>query len=295
MSIAQTIGLIQQVKELELIAKKNTTGMFAGNYLSTVLGHGMEFHEARKYVEGESIRLIDWNMTARLGEVYVKKFREEREREIFIGVDISPSMFFGTQKHTKYEVAMEVAATLGYSAISNNDKLGLVCFNSDVTDTLLPQKGKSHYFRFLKTMVEHKKDTKENKTNQTNVRSAIETIQKQKAKKYMIFLISDFIEHDIPEDLKLIQNKHDVVMIHIYDPFEFQSTKKIKLSYNSPEGAKLTSFGHPGSFATFDAIESFLKGSSLRYGIDVLSISTKDIVSKKLMGYFKDKQRRRSR
>lgn len=291
----QTINLLQQVKELELVAKQNTTGLFAGNYVSTIIGQGLEFHEARKYVQGESIRLIDWNMTARMGDVYVKRFREEREREIFLAIDLSPSMFFGTKKHTKIDCALEIAATLGFNVIKSNDKLGMVSFTDKVTDVFLPKKGQSHFFGILKSLIKQRNSflTNSPTIKQTNVEKAIQLIQSKKGRKFMIFIISDFIERDLPEDLSLIQKKHDVALMHVFDPFEYTPSKKVFLPFFSPEGPKQTASGKPGSFGHFEEVEHFLKGSSLKYGIDVVSISTKDIVSKRLMAYFKNKSKRR--
>lgn len=294
MILSQTLTLLQQVKELELVAQKNTTGLLAGNYMSTVLGHGLEFHEARKYVPGESIRLIDWNMTARLGDVYVKRFREEREREVFLAVDVSPSMNFGTKKRTKLETAMEIAATLGFNAVQSQDRLGLVSFSDCVQNTFLPRKGRPYLFEILKSLVVQKNNP-QTKVGHTDIKSAIQTIQAQKGRKFMIFLISDFIERDIPEDLKLIQDKHDVVMFHVYDPFEYHKSKHVFFPFHSPEGKRSSLSGKPGSFGEFKDVESFLKGSSLKYGIDVVSVSTQDIISKVLLGYFRQKAQRRLR
>lgn len=294
MLLTQTLTLLQQVKELELVAKKNTTGLFAGNYVSNILGQGLEFHEARKYVQGESIRLIDWNMTARLGDVYVKRFREEREREVFLAVDVSPSMYFGTQRRSKIETTIEVAATVGFNAMRSNDKLGMVSFDNKITDTFLPKKGRSHLFGILKSLVKQK-NSPPRFIDQTNVEEAIALIQAQRGRKFMIFIVSDFIERDIPEDLSLIQNKHDVVLLHVYDPLEYMPSKRVFMPMYSPEGVRHTSSGKPGSFGTFDEVENFLKGSSLKFGIDVISISTRDNVSRRLISYFREKMRRRVR
>jgi len=289
----QELTLLQQVKRLELVARKNTTGLFAGNYISNVLGHGLEFHEACKYVQGQSVRLIDWNMSARLGEVYVKKYREEREREVFIAVDVSPSMFFGTQKRTKIETALELAATLGFNAINSGDRLGMVSFDKKVTATFLPKKGKSHLFAVLKSLVQQK-NQKAKRINRTNIESAIKAIQAHRGRKFMIFIISDFIDRDIPEDLSLIQSRHDVVLMHIYDPLEYKASKRVFLPFYSPEGPKSTLSGKPGDFGTFEEVESFLKGSSLKFGIDVVSVSTKDKIPARLIAYFREKAQRKT-
>lgn len=289
-----TTSLLSQVRELELIGKKNTGSLFAGNYLSVVLGHGLEFHEARKYVQGESIRFIDWNMTARRCEVYVKRFREEREREIFLVVDVSPSMFFGTQERTKIECALELAATLGYSAVAANDKVGLVTFGEKVTAQFPPEKGRSHLFAILKSLVVQR-NAPPRPAAQTNVESAIAAIQRYKGKRFMVFILSDFIEHDIPEDLRLIQSRHEVTLIHIYDPLEYLPSGKVFFSLASPEGRHRAPGGRPGAFGTLPEMESFLKGSSLKYGIDIVSISTRDKPHRRLMAYFREKQGRRTR
>lgn len=292
MTQSDAYNLLQKVRELELVAKKNTTGLFAGNYLSTVLGHGLEFHEARKYVQGESIRLIDWNMTARLGDVYVKKFREEREREVFLAVDVSPSMRFGTQERSKFETALEISATLGYNAINSNDRLGMVSFSDKVTGRFMPRKGRPHLFSILKSLVQQSKAPAKH-IKQTNVEEAIQAIQAIRGRKFMIFIISDFIERDIPEDLALIQKRHDVVLIHVYDPLEYTESRKVLFPFYSPEGRRNPSAGRFGAFGKFNEVESFLKGSSLKYGIDVISISTKDNIPKRLITYFREKQLRR--
>lgn len=290
-----TAALLKDVKELELIAKKNTTGLFSGNYISTILGHGMEFHEARQYVDGESIRLIDWNMTARLGDVYVKKFREEREREIFIMVDFSPSMYFGTKKQSKIEKAIELAATLGFSAITNNDKLGLACYQNQVTDFLLPKKSKSHMYLYLRTLIQNQKKFQPTKNQKhfTNLLSAIESIQNQKSRKFMIFVISDFLQSHLEEQLKVFRSYHDVVLFNIFDPFEYRFTKNVKLNFKSMEGTFKSALRFPGGQSAFEDVEDALKSSALKYNMDVVSLSTQDYVNAKLLEYFKTKQKRR--
>lgn len=293
-ALIQTAKLVSQVRELELIARKNVSGFFAGNYASTILGGGLEFHEARKYVPGESVRFIDWNMTARRREVYVKLYREEREREIFIAVDVSPSMFFGTQQRTKIETALELAATLGLGAIESGDKLGLVAYADKALTVMHPRKGRSHYYAVLKELIALKNAPPQN-VAQTDLESAISQIQNLKGRKFMVFFVSDFIEHDIPEDLRLIQSRHDVTLVHVYDPFEYAPDKGLRLPFVSPEGGGRTMGARPGSCGTFAEIENFLKGSSLKYGIDTVSVSTKDAPDRRLLAYFREKRQRRER
>lgn len=295
MPLLQTSKLLSQVRELELIGRKNVTGLFAGNYISTILGTGLEFQEARKYVQGESIRFIDWNMTARRSDVYVKRFREEREREIFLAVDLSPSMFFGTQERNKVECALEIAATLGYSAIASGDKLGLVTYSDKVTDVFLPKKGRSHLFAILKSLIVQKDAPPRRLIAQTDLGSAIAEIQRQRGRKFMIFFISDFIEHDMPEDLRKIQSRHEAVLVHVYDPFEYEASRRVFFPFISPEGEARRVSASPGEFGTLAEMENFLKGSSLKYGIDAVSIPTKGMPSRALLAYFRQKRQRKVR
>lgn len=294
MTLLQTSRLLSRVRELELVGRKNVTGLFAGNYVSTILGTGLEFHEARKYVQGESIRFIDWNMTARRNEVYVKRFREEREREIFLAVDLSPSMSFGTQERTKIECALELAATIGYSAIASGDKLGLVAYSDKVTDVLLPRKGRSHLFAILKSLIV-RKDAPCPPVQQTDIGSAIAEIQRHRGRKFMIFFISDFIEHDLPDDLRKIRGRHEVTLVHVYDPFEYEATNRVFFPFHSPEGKARRVIARPGAFGSFAEMENFLKGGSLKYGIDAVSVPTKGEPSRALLAHFRSKRQRKVR
>ena len=285
--------LLKRAKELELIARRNAHSLLAGDYISTIPGRGLQFHEARKYVYGESIRMIDWNMTARLGEPYVKTFLEEREREVFIALDVSPSMFTGFQDRTKIEFAVEVAATLTYSSIQSRDKVGYIIFNNEAIEVVRPTGGKSQLFRAIKSFLTHS-ETIPNSNANSDIRSVLHAIQKFKRSHFILFIISDFLDHDLPEDLKFSRIEHDINMLHIYDPIEYSFSNEIFFPSISPElnnGRKNSGFISPGELGSLDEMTTYLKNASVKYRISVNSIPTSAEVGRALKEFFHLKKR----
>jgi uncharacterized protein (DUF58 family) len=290
----ELIELIKKVKELELVAQKNAFSILSGEYVTTLPGRGLMFHEARKYVPGESIRMIDWNMTARLGEPYVKVLLEEREREVMIALDVSPSMKTGWQDKTKLEYAVELAATLAVSAVGSRDKVGYILFNDRTVSSALPKSGKLQLFRTLKAMLQEM-DKEADETKFTDIRSVFHEIQKNKNKRYIVFIISDFIDRDIPEDLKYARAEHDISFMHIYDPLEYEITHEILIPAFSPEredGKVNRGIISPGETGSLESMQSFLKTQGIKYRISVDSFSTKDQIYRKLKDFFHKKKRR---
>ncbi|MEM7181856.1 MAG: DUF58 domain-containing protein [Spirochaetota bacterium] len=284
--------ILKQVQELELIARKNAFSLLSGDYTSTIPGKGLHFHEARKYVLGEPIRMIDWNMTARLGEPYVKVFREEREREVFIAIDISSSMFTGWQDKTKIEYAQELAATIAVSTVGSRDKLGLILFNDVAVEVIKPVAGKVQLFKVLKKILSYT-NSLPLKSEFSDIRAAIHAIQKFRGRRFVIFLISDFIDHDVPEDLKYIRSIHDLSLIHVYDPFEYEYSKEIFFSAYSPEGDSTNYTIHPGSVASLQELQGYLQHECLKYKMSFTSNSVKESVSDVLRQLFIKKKRSR--
>lgn len=286
------VELLKQVRELELIARKNAYSLLAGDYTTTVAGSGMMFHEARKYVFGESIRMIDWNMTARLGEPYVKVHLEERQREVFIALDISSSMHTGWMDKTKIEYAVELAATLAVSSLKSRDKLGYILFTDQVVEMVKPSLGKLQLFRTLKAFVSaQKKQPPKHKSS--DIRSAIHAIQQQHGKKFIIFMISDFMDKDIPDDLKYLRAIHDLTMLHVYDPLEYTPTPEIMIPAYSPEGMVNDTILSPGETGGLEEMMRYLKDIGLSFKIAHKSFSTKDPVDTSLKELFHIKQRLR--
>lgn len=226
--------LIKKTKELELISKKNLHSLNQGNYVTKIGGRGLQFNEARKYFFGESIKMIDWNMTARFGEPYVKSLHEEREREIIIALDISPSMYLGFKEKTKLEFAVEVAATLALSTIESKDKLGFILFNDEEIEISKPSSGKIQFFRAIKTFLKYIEKPISRESG-TDIRVILKSLQKFKKSKFILFILSDFLDPDIPEDLKYARAQHDINFLHIYDEIEYTSTDQILISSISSE------------------------------------------------------------
>ncbi len=300
---AKLRDLLARVHELEIVARRNVSSLFAGNYLTTIPGRGLEFHEARKYVQGESIRRIDWKMTARLGFPHVRTFLEERQREVFIALDVSPSMATGWQEKTKLEVAVETAATLALSAVNAGDRIGFVTFSDQVLEFDRPRGGKKQLFRSLKAFAQAL-DRPPEPCLLSDPRCAIHAMQRFRSRSFVVFLISDFIDHDVPEDLKYLKQRHDVSLIQVYDPLEYASTELVRLPAYSPEGRASISAISPGLRAraagasgagSLEEIVGYLSGEAVKYGIQLSSLATDQPVNGALLELFQAKRRRLNR
>ncbi len=288
---AELKALLAEVTELEIVARRNVSALLAGNYLTTIPGRGLEFHEARRYVPGEEVRRIDWKMTARLGVPYVRTFLEERQREIFVALDVSPSMATGWQEKTKLEVAVEMAATLAVSAAEAGDRLGWVTFSDEVSDLARPRAGKKQLFRALKAFVAARRTPPE-PCAVSDPRAAVHAIQRFRGRRFVVFLISDFIDHDVPEDLQYFRRRHDVTLVHLYDPIEYAPSDQVRLPAYSPEGgAGLTALS-PGEAGSLEEMTAFLERRCDQRGILFGSYSTRDPAAGALIELFQRKRRR---
>jgi uncharacterized protein (DUF58 family) len=207
--------IIRKVRLIEIKTRHIVNNLFGGEYHSAFKGMGMEFAEVREYAPGDDIRAIDWNVTARAGKPFIKKFNEERELTVMMMVDVSASGFFGTGNSLKSDIMIELASILSFSAIKNNDKVGLLLFSDQVEKFIPPKKGKSHVLRVIREMIFHPA-----KDNNTNISVALEHIHKVIKRKSIIFLISDFWDKSFHRSMKLINNKHDLINIHILDKAE---------------------------------------------------------------------------
>ena len=207
--------ILQKVKHIEIRTKGLVNDLFGGEYHSAFKGQGMTFSEVREYYPGDDIRMIDWNVTARNNAPYVKIFEEERELTVYILVDISSSGSFGTIDQLKSEMAAEIAAVLGFSAIKNQDKVGLILFSSEVENFIAPQKNKSHILRLIREVLFYKSQKKG-----TSIQSALDYLMNVSKRKSVVFLISDFLDSKYWKSLKLVNKKHDLIGIRISDPAE---------------------------------------------------------------------------
>ncbi len=210
-----TEELIKKVKLIEFKSKKRINSLFLGEYHSSFKGVGMAFSEVRQYQFGDDVRKIDWNKTARFNEPFVKIFEEEREMTSMILIDISASMNFGTRKQFKNETVAEISATLAFSAIKNNDKVGLILYSDQIDVFIPPKKGNSHVVRIIKAILET-----EPKKAETNLNQVFDFLLKTIRRKSAMFLISDFDVNNFERSLSIITKKHDVTGIRIYDEVE---------------------------------------------------------------------------
>jgi len=207
--------IFQKVKRIEIKTRGLVNDLFGGEYHSIFKGRGMTFSEVREYNPGDDIRLIDWNVTARTGSPFIKVFEEERELTVFLLVDISSSGEFGTRSQLKKDYIAEIASVLGFSAIKNNDKVGLILFSDEIEKYLIPKKGKSHVLRVIRELLYTVP-----KRRQTSIRCALDFLLKVAKRKSVVFIISDFLDNDYWKSLKILNQKHDVIGIHLYDQVE---------------------------------------------------------------------------
>lgn len=283
-----TKELLKKVRKIEIKTRRLSDHMFGGEYHSTFKGRGMTFSEVRQYQFGDDVRSIDWNVTARYNEPYIKVFEEERELTLMLLVDISGSEFFGTDEQFKNEIVTEIAATLAFSALQNNDKIGLILFSDEIELFIPPKKGKSHVLRIIRELIEYKGQSK--KTDLVNALKYLSNVMKKKA---IVFVLSDFITEDYKNTLKIVSSKHDVTGIRIYDKHEEQlpnlgmvqmqdqetgetilvntASKKVRRNYETYYNERANEF-----------LESFRKS-----GAGALSCRVDESYVKKLLGYFK--------
>jgi uncharacterized protein (DUF58 family) len=211
--------ILKQVKAIEIQTRGMVNDVFSGEYHSVFKGRGMEFSEVREYQIGDDIRTIDWNVSARMGHPFVKVFEEERELTVMLLVDISSSGFFGTQKQMKGEIAIEMCALLAFSAIKNNDKVGLIIFTDQIEKFIPPKKGRTHVQRVLRELLYYS-DPENIKGKGTDIRAALEYLSRITTRRSVVFLISDFMSSGYEKALQIANKKHDVVVFSITDPRE---------------------------------------------------------------------------
>ena len=207
--------ILQKVRLIEIKTRHIVNNIFGGEYHSAFKGKGMEFAEVREYVPGDDIRDIDWNVTARSGKPYIKRYNEERELTVMLMIDVSASGYFGTGNNLKSDLAVEISSILSFSAIKNNDKVGLILFSDKIEKFISPQKGKIHVMRIIRELIYYKAEDRK-----TNIQEAIEFVQKVQKRKSVIFLLSDFIDNTFQKPLCHLNKKHDLVSIHLEDPYE---------------------------------------------------------------------------
>jgi uncharacterized protein (DUF58 family) len=211
----EATDLLKKVRKIEIKARGLTRHIFAGEYHSAFKGRGIEFSEVREYQYGDDIRSIDWNVTARLNHPYIKVFEEERELTVMLLVDVSGSGSFGTALNFKRDVMTEVAAVISFSAIFNNDKIGVIFFSDKVEKFISPQKGKKHILRIIRELLDFKPESLK-----TSLNEPLRYLTNAIKKRCTAFILSDFITPGFEEALRIASNKHDIVALQVFDPME---------------------------------------------------------------------------
>jgi len=209
----ETSEILKRVRQIEIKARGLSSNIFAGQYHTAFKGKGMAFSEVREYQYGDDVRDIDWNVTARFNKPYIKVFEEERELTVMLLIDVSGSLDFGTQKQMKRDLVTEIAATLAFSAIQNNDKIGVIFFSDKIEKYIPPQKGRKHILYIIREMLDFKADNR-----QTNIAQAIEFLTGVSKRRCTAFVLSDFYtKESFQQQLIIANRKHDIVAIQVYD------------------------------------------------------------------------------
>jgi len=283
-----TKELLKKVRKIEIKTRRLSDHVFGGEYHSTFKGRGMTFSEVRQYQFGDDVRSIDWNVTARYNEPYVKVFEEERELTMMLMVDISASELFGTETQFKNEIITEIAATLSFSAMQNNDKIGLILFSDQIELFIPPKKGKFHVLRIIRELIEFKPQSKK-----TDIAQALKYLTNVMKKKAIVFVLSDFITEGYQDTLKIVSKKHDVTGIRIYDRHEEHIPNLGMVQMQDEETGELL-LVNTGSKAVRNNYHAYYQErvtefneSFLKSGAGVLSCRLDESYVKKLLGYFK--------
>ena len=285
--------ILQKVKHIEIRTKGLVNDLFGGEYHSAFKGQGMTFSEVREYYPGDDIRMIDWNVTARNNAPFIKVFEEERELTVYILVDISSSGEFGTINQLKSDISAELASVLGFSAIRNQDKVGLILFSSQVEKYIPPKKNKSHILRLIREVLFHNPTNKE-----TSIKVALDFLMNVSTRKSVVFLISDFLDYDYWKPLKLVNKKHDLIGIRISDPAEQKIPNLGLLKIIDPESNEEcwvdTSSKKEREFSEKSIIDRWnnFNIESKKNKFDVVNVSTSQDYVEPLMRFFKKRERR---
>ena len=228
-------SLIAKIRGIQFRAKYLVTDSFAGEYQSAFKGRGIEFEEVREYQPGDDVRSIDWNVTARSGRPFIKLHRDERELTVMFLVDVSGSSRFGSEKKFKNEISAEISALLAYTALKNNDKVGLLVFSDHVEHFLPPKKGRGHVWQLIRDIL-----TFQSKHSSTNILPALEYIGRILKRRSIIFVISDFIDVDLGTPLATLARRHDVVAVRVFDQREREFPKIGYLNLKDAESGEET-------------------------------------------------------
>jgi uncharacterized protein (DUF58 family) len=288
--------ILRKVRRIELRTRRLVDESLAGSYHSVFKGRGMEFAEVREYEPGDDVRTIDWNVSAKMGHAFVKKFTEERELTVVLVVDASASGRFGTTPSTKLETAAEIAALLAFSAIRNNDRVGLLLFTDRIERFVPPRKGRQHGLRVLRDLLAFEPEGRA-----TDIRNALDVLRRVVTKRSVVFLVSDFEDGGYERTLRVVNRKHDLVAISVHDPRE-EALPDVGLVAVVDAESGVPAIIDTGSARVRHAYaERARKARALgrdivkRAGVDLLEVSTGTDYDRTLVSFFRERARRATR
>ncbi|MGB3800483.1 MAG: DUF58 domain-containing protein [Lewinella sp.] len=284
----ETTELLKRVRRIEIKTKGLSKQLFSGEYQTAFKGRGMSFSEVRNYQYGDDVRNIDWNVTARSGEPYVKVFEEEREMTVMLLVDISKSSFFGTVKQPKNELITEICAVLAFSAAQNNDKVGLLLFSDRIEKFLPPKKGRGHILRIIRELL----DTRPQGSG-TDIAMALDYFTNMVKKRSICFLVSDYLATGYERSLRLAARRHDLVGLHLYDPRERELPQVGLLRARDAESGSVHWIDTDSKRVRdryahwYKENMDYFSDSFRKSGADTLSVETTEDYVKELLRFFR--------
>lgn len=288
-----TKELLKQVRQIEIRTRGIVNDVFSGEYHSVFKGRGIEFSEVREYNFGDDIRSIDWNVSARFGHPFVKIFEEERELTVMLLVDLSGSLVFGSVEKTKQQIAAELSAILAFSALKNNDKVGLILFTDRIEKFVPPRKGKSHALRIIREVLSFQPEG-----NQTNIRQALEYFNHTIKKKAILFLISDFMDTGYDKILRIVGKKHDLIGVVLRDQREKSIINAGLIKFRDAETNEIR-FVDTSDKAVRDSITKeysrwleYRRNLFVSSRLDSIDIETSGSYVKPLVDFFKLREKR---
>jgi uncharacterized protein (DUF58 family) len=287
-----TAEILKKVRKIEIKTKELSKHLFSGEYSSTFKGRGMSFSEVRNYQYGDDIRNIDWNVTARTGDPYIKVYEEERELTVVFLIDMSKSSFFGTVNQFKSEINTEICATLGFSALNNNDKVGAILFTDQVEKYIPPKKGRQHILRIIRELIYF-----EPSSQQTDLSEALKYLNNVVKKRSIAFVLSDYVSSAYEDALRVSAKRHDIIGVKVYDDLE-EKLPKVGLVRVRDAESGATQLIDTSSKSVRDAYNEHFNKHKEYYttafrkaGASTIDINTREDYVKHLLRFFKSRHR----
>lgn len=287
----ETAEIIKKVRKIEIKTRGLSKQLFSGEYHSTFKGRGMSFSEVRDYQFGDDVRNIDWNVTARTGDPHIKVFEEERELTVMLLIDVSQSAYFGTTNQLKQGIMTEISAVLSFSAIQNNDKVGVLFFSDKIEKFIPPKKGKPHILRIIRELIDFHPES-----NGTNIGEALRYFNNLVKKRSICFILSDFMNTGYEDPLRIAARRHDIIGVHLYDPREKEIPNVGLIRAVDAETGKV-GWIDTGMASVrqkysdiFNENFDYFRNTFLKSGTDYVSIQTDESYVNALLKFFKKRK-----